>query len=566
MSEKQVFDQKYKKIAYAIYVSFAFGFTFITFGVFDIYMTNMADFPFVLKDIILPTLCVTFIVICLLSLCLVFLMKRIYNEAITVLTGLLICGYAQFMFLNLNLGQLNGNAIDWSKYGLHWLFNLMAWILIIGALFVLKKFAFDLWKKSMLFLPFLIIGMQLTGLVSSLLTTEVMIEEKNQLYLSTKGIFEMSSKENIIVLLLDRLDGDYISEVIEDDPNYFDFLDGFTYYDNNISQYARTFPSVTSMFTGVQTDYSKPATQYFKYAWGQQNFMELLKRNGYTTKMYSYKNYVYSDISQVQTKIDNISKGSIHYSSSSIMKQLLKLSGYRYMPHVLKRFFWIPSQEFNSLKIKEAESELPYVCDDRLFYDNLLEGGLTVQDKRKNFEFIHLDGIHEPLRWDENFERIPVWEGSTLKQTKGSFKIVETFLSKLKELNLYDDATIIILGDHGYSHDNSKMKESMTTALFIKESGQTNTPLAVSNKPLSHDNFRASILKYAGLNYEHFGVPYSDIEEEDKVIRDFYYRVNGATGRYAVDGILEKFKIRGDANDFSNWEKVGESKVKYPHG
>ena len=60
-------------------------------------------------------------------------------------------------------------------------------------------------------------------------------------YLSQKGMYELSSNHNLIVIVLDRLDQRYIEEMLATDPTFYDRLDGFIQYTDYTSYYCRTF-------------------------------------------------------------------------------------------------------------------------------------------------------------------------------------------------------------------------------------------------------------------------------------------------------------------------------------
>lgn len=62
-----------------------------------------------------------------------------------------------------------------------------------------------------------------------------------------------SPEKNTIIFLLDRLDYDYMEQVLETDPDFFAPLDGFTSFTNATSEYARTKPAANFMFTGNES-------------------------------------------------------------------------------------------------------------------------------------------------------------------------------------------------------------------------------------------------------------------------------------------------------------------------
>ncbi|MBQ3792466.1 MAG: hypothetical protein II797_05130, partial [Clostridia bacterium] len=105
-------------------------------------------------------------------------------------------------------------------------------------------------------------------------------------YLTYSGINEVSSGKNIIIFLVDRFDVTYYSDLVKYDSNFFSPLTGFTYFKDNVSLYSRTFPGICSMITGVDNDFSRKRADYFEYAYQNSPFLNDLRINNYTVKLY----------------------------------------------------------------------------------------------------------------------------------------------------------------------------------------------------------------------------------------------------------------------------------------
>ena len=102
--------------------------------------------------------------------------------------------------------------------------------------------------------------------------------------LSNENITTFSSSDNVFVFLLDRLDYDYIEEVLNDDPTYFDELDGFTSYTNAIAEHARTLPGANYILNSSDEEiYNIPSNEYLDKAWtsNSKNMLSDLNDAGY---------------------------------------------------------------------------------------------------------------------------------------------------------------------------------------------------------------------------------------------------------------------------------------------
>ena len=133
----------------------------------------------------------------------------------------------------------------------------------------------------------------------------------------------------------------------------------------------------------------------------------------------------------------------------------------------------------------------------------------------------------------------------------------------MKDLGIYDDATIIITGDHGKSTDFDTPIKPITTGLFVKPKGSSGTPLAISSAPVSHANFQGTVAEAAGITSGEFGPSVFQVPEDADIVRQFLFRRDEPD--YSAS-YLEEFEIRGDSRDFANWRKVGVKPIEYVYG
>jgi hypothetical protein len=551
------------RLALALVCSFAFTLTFIVFGCYDLIIANREMLVFTLQDVWLPILIIGVVSFIALTLLFSLLKGKVYDTVISLSVGVLIAGYIQGNFLNLKLGQLTGSAIMWQDYKWYMLLNTLIWLVIISIPLIVNGFIKIIWKVFCYILTGLLVLSQLITLIVLLFGVSNSPQIKREGYLSVDGIYEFSKKDNVIVIVLDRLDEYYINEIIKEDPNYFDDFDGFTRYTNNMNYYCRTYPSVINMLTGKVTFYDMPADKFAANAYKESTFIPDIRDKGYTTKFYMEKRYTFTDIRQLNDLADNASFEQITINKNLAVKRVLELAAFRYVPHVMKPSFWLSTADFSDA-IEKSETEPPYITDDYAFFTGLKEQGIKLQYDKGNFVYYHLNGTHYPLTINEKVEAVPNTETTTLRQTKGCFNIVREMISQLKEKGLYNDACIIITGDHGISTDIHEVDRAILTGLFVKRKGEYGTELKTSNAPVNSDNLRGSVLKTIGAANPENPPAYWEVDENSDVVRKYYYRLNGKGGKGY--GYLEEFEVYGDGRDFNNWKKVGDIPIKYPYG
>lgn len=553
--------------------AFTFVFTFILFGPCEIYITNIQEMTFPFRAMVLTLLLFGAFLFVLLFGLLILLRGKIFNYAMSILFAVTFAGYLQGNFLSLNSGSLDGNAVDWLNYKPSMLTGLLLWLLILVAVFMLLYLSRKAWSQCIRLVSVILIATQLIALVVILVDADAgrVWRAGQDQYVSRDSIYEIAPKNNVIVFLLDRMDNRYMDEELKLHPDWADRLGDFTYYHNFTGSYANTRPAITYLFTGVQHDYSVPWEKYFKKAWEEPVYTLLpdIHNAGYQTHIYTEGPYVFDRAQNVEEFVDNIDSSRRKVNYPELLKRVMDLSVYRYAPEIFRPFFHIYTGDLgNIVSVEGGETENDiYMLDDVTFWREYKEQGLRInQDSQGLFLFYHLNGAHTPFCMDENAQELSADEGATLdSQVTGNMNMIFQYMDRLKELGLYDDTTIIITTDHGRppraTGDFSAVSDSRVCTLLIKPAGvHGEGPMKVSHKQVCQDDLRASIASYFGLDTSAYGPTIESIGEDEERIR--YVWMRGERGD--VYNILFTFKITGDANDFSNWELIGETEMKYP--
>jgi hypothetical protein len=263
---------------------------------------------------------------------------------------------------------------------------------------------------------------------------------------------------------------------------------------------------------------------------------------------------------QLEGLADNINVIDYRIDKQGAVKKMMNLAAFRYSPDALKPTFWMSSSEFSALLMTDVLETTTYRMNDPYFYSRLRERPLNVIAEEKNFAFYHLNGPHTPYTMNEDAQEALPDQTSRIQQTKGSFKIVYEFLDQLKALGLYEDSTIIILGDHGYNRlEDPEKPQPPVTGLFLKLSGESGTPLKYSGAPVSTDNFRATVIKAAGGEHATYGVALEDVREDAAVTRKFYWHLTPQMG----GPVIHEYDIKGDVNNLADWRYVRDIETKY---
>jgi len=554
MSEKRKpLPGRKAKLFLAALAGFALSFTLVLAGILDVYAGNHMQIPLDFGAVLLIaglTMLIFWGAAFFLLLC---LPRKIFPYAVGLALGLLVAAWLQGMFLNPRLGELTGDAVAWQEHIGQMIWGTALWLALLAAPLVLYRFASaKAWTNAVIIACALICGMQGAALVGNVISTGAAASKSASAYLSAEGNYTLSAQSNVIVFVIDRLDADYIRAVRDDDPAFFDRLDGFTEFTDATSLYIQTYPSVTYMITGLINTFEKSRETYFDEAWGGSDFLSLLRDNNYAAQYHISRYFTYTDARQLEGRADNLVSEEIQADRVQSGKTFLNLILYRCAPMIAKPLFWMGSVDFPY----DVESGTPVVDDDPLFYSRLTENGLTVRDGENRYLFIHLNGSHAPYTMDELAQRSD--DTGLVRQTKGCFHILYEYMDRMKALGLYKDATIVITADHGKARDFYQLDAPSAIGFFVKPRGAEGTPPARNHAPVSHENLLPTILKSEGLDYAPFGVSAFDVPEGSDVVRRFYHRYDVWEGDTFIEHRVEVFEIQGHAGDFSNWRKIDD--------
>ena len=580
LSEKKVsFKEKFgitgNKILTSLLAGFTVPFVLVICAVFSVFFSNASQFAFTLGDFALPLVFISLGIFALITLALIFTKGTLRSSIFTLCAFLVTAAYIQTFVTNLTFQGMPGDGNAEIASTGKMVINFTVWTILLCVFLwfgILSKKA-ETGKSVMSFLLILVLVMQTVSLVPAAITyaneqatpdTSVQDENK-EVYLTTDGMFELSAKDNIVVIILDRFDDKYFQALLNTDSPYIDSLDGFTYYQDNISTYPRTYPAVTSMVSGINNDYSGSRLQYFEKAYSESPFLKDLKSNGYKTNLYIPSYYAYDNANVFGDLVSNTSAadGYIITSQADLIGKLFELSSYFWAPEIFKSNS-IGSSAFGEVVTINGDAPKYEMTEtkDAEIYDELCESGLTTQNKKNTCTFLHLRGCHSPFTIDENCNAVEKNSVSSTQQTTGCFKLIDEYLSEMKRLGIYKDSTIIITGDHGaLDSDSKEYGNENLTGLLVKMSGDAGTELKFSSAQVSQDNFLATIVKSAGLRTStDYGRAYDEVPEGETVTRTHYFQLY--TGSERKDENLT-YTIHGKGTNFNNWSITDRETIGY---
>ncbi len=607
--------QKIEKWPSALLAALLFSCTLTLFGPAQIFLTNSLEFQFDFLHL-LPYLGIVALSVFLVLALVLFLLPRrwqLHERGVAVVLALGLLFWFQGNILLWQYGALSGHAIAWGEKALYGWIDTPLWIAVL--LLALWRPGFLYRRAKMLALLFLAIQLLSTSITVGR-QPEAPSFKKFQVD-HTKD-FDFSSRQNVIVLILDSFQSDVFQEIIDLDPSYKDIFGDFTYFRNTTGGFPSTYASIPLLLTGQYYSNSEPIQSFIAQAYRSLSSVPYqLTRRGWEVHLVPL---VRSTVFFDPAVLSNIKTRSRRVSDSK-MAWLVDLTLFRHLPHLLKRVIhhgghwslsrWIRKDMLANLlnedepqgpparsifSITHQRRKFPHVSSrnhlrgvdlirdslpvnsDSRFISGFLMMAAAVSENNV-FKLFHLRGPHEPIQMNANFEAVdlPLNRANIAELARGELKLVRMFLDGLREMGIYDQALIFILGDHGHPYGAFEVRlppdlaqaagEDVSDCDPVLRSG---IPLLLAKRPGDRGEFRtsdapasladvsATIFDELEMGRSGSGVPLFSIPlDRPRERRFFHYRWEHSAWMNTYLPPLVEYRIQGHAWLASSWQATG---------
>ena len=509
-------------------------FTFAIYMPSSLFISNIDDFALdYIKIVPLIALVSVAVLVIVYIIGLIIPIKRLFYSYVLLVFSLALGFYIQGNFLNPAFNSLNGKEIAWSQYKINGIISIIAWILV----FVVPQVVYAIKENIMSLIvkwgSLFVTAMQLVSLVVLLLTTHKVVS--NDFAVTKNGEFELSSKNNTIMFVVDTLDASWFEDMLLPNEEYKESLKDFTYFDDAVAGGAPTVLGIPTLLTGkIDMDASRDTSEYYKDAYESSSLFADMQKSNCNVKLFTEFYYLdYCD----KNSVDNL-KMELKYVISSrrgFMECLYKFVSFYAMPQFLKQNFWLYSGEFNQYITLEDNTSNLYKLDDAQFYQDFKEKGITTQNDKDTFVMYHLNGAHSPYVMDENAQAVPSDSIGVDSQIRGIFKIIKEYMDELKAKGIYDSSTIIITADHGgidlYSNP----------AILVKERNANHDEMVVSDSKITFTNVNNTIASSTLKDSSAYGE--NVFEVGDKQMVRFHVAPNDLTENVFKDNAYAKEQL-----------------------
>ena len=403
--------------------------------------------------------------------------------------------------------------------------------------------------------------------------------------ITREGLFELSPKNNVVILVLDAFDVIDLDDMMDRDPDVFSEMGGFTYFSNSTGSSVPTRYGLPYLLTGSWPRANETWDAYLDRRYTSSTFLDDILKRGYSLYVYTDTlgrgglDYLDGRATNIHTVDETRTLTSSSFNMDGALRMVYRMALYRDMPWVAKEPFWFYTDEVNraayDVEVFEEEVEVsgrvggdtPYIIDDAAFYKQLKNRKLSIYDDgaKGSVHFIHLFGVHTPYSLDENAQRIGDQESTyynRVQQTKGELVIVNEYLRQMKALGVYDSSTIIITADHGLwmwedTIEQSEWEGDMAGGpiMLVKPAGtaaQSAQPCKVSEARTGHIDYPATVIDAVGGNAAKYGITVFQANDPDRV-RTYIWPTHDGT----YDLTFYEYEIDGEVSEWSSWKRTG---------
>lgn len=519
-----------------------FSLTLFLFGPLYLYFTNISEFPYYILDVWYLFASISLVCILLISAILLPLKKSLYQKAVSLLFAVAVLLWIQGNILVWNYGLLNGREIEWNNYKVFGYIDTSVWLVIITFAFIKSSLVYNLIKKISL-------GLILIQIASvSIACFQAPKQPDWKMYsLSEDSKYDFSPDKNVIILVLDTFQTDIFMELINEYPDLRGTFEGFTYFRNAVGGFPTTELSIPLILTGRSYDNSVPLETFKKNAY-LSSIPYILKQNSFQVNLYTDKNFIYCN----ENIASNIIQKRELVSNKDIIANMYNITLFRYVPHFIKKDFNV---------VNGLTKELNLTNGDLDFAQKIVTQPNTKSEKY-TFKFYHLWGTHPPFSLNSNLEptKLEFNRNGYKTQAKAALEITKRFLASLKNIGIYDNSMIFIVGDHGagvagsfglnteasgYKEENSSsniISDNTITSglpLILVKTFNSNGDLKISDAPVSTSDIPKTIVSELGLNYDYPGCSMFAVKESDIRERRFLEYKWGNDNKPDLSGLKE---------------------------
>lgn len=482
------FKSALKDLLPAYIIAFVFCFMLFIFEPLVMYSTNQLDFWFDMALMIGPVLLgfLIFFAGSVLILTSAYLLNRafargkepiVYQIITLVLFWAFFVTYLQGNMLAGGLPALDGSIINWDAFKANDIAIVIAGVLLIGVIvFLLVKVGAAKALKYVAGISVAVFAILFSTAVYELISWNA-FARKDSIIATNNDFNSISSDKNFVVLLNDAVGSTEFNSVLEDNPEYKEVFEDFTYYPDTLGCFPCTRDTIPVVLGGALNKNEMKFEDFSSKSLNESPFFKELTEKGYDINLYE------SELVWYGSKKFDINNSTDYKNYRLPFKTFFheeaKYIKYKYFPYYFKRYSDVESMDFNGLVDK-------YIWDDRTIYSTVTENPTLRTQNGKSFRFVHTEGAHIPFKYDKDLNILD-GSGTYEQKIEATIKMLDAYIDRLKANGAYDNTVIIVMADHGNTNLNSAddMLVRANPMFMVKGIGEHHE-FTKSDKPLSY--------------------------------------------------------------------------------
>jgi hypothetical protein len=275
---------------------------------------------------------------------------------------------------------------------------------------------------------------------------------------SLKQAQDFSRNKNVLHLIMDGFQSDIFEELIgegQSGPYIVSALDGFVFYRNNLGAFPYTHMSLPAILSGKIYLNHEPIKAFRQETFGNRSIINTAFAAGYEVDLAAPAALANWHRLGEYTNAFNVPRNWHVGPEQTVIDEsarLLDLALLRTMPHFVKRVVyndqnWLIQPIVNDSALMRLE-----FFSHNLFLQRWRESMTATRDAPV-YKMFHLMLSHNPMVVNDSCDYagqiLPTARVHVLNQARCSLLETVLVLEKMKELGIYDDALIILMGDHG---------------------------------------------------------------------------------------------------------------------
>lgn len=373
---------------------------------------------------------------------------------------------------------------------------------------------------------------------------------------ATQRLAALSSEKNVIVILLDAFQSDFLAEMVEREAELARVFEGFTYFANAVGTAPTTYLAMPAIHSGIPYREGEGLRDTYRRSVVEGSFMARLARNGYDAMLVNpILNYCPEGV-----LCDD--EGALVYGRVKTLAEaaalLVDLAVFRIVPDAFKPSVYAEGSWMTTRALADERA----VTSNRVL--ELMARSMRIESRRPVARFVHLFNTHAPARL--NATCLPVkhlrWERQTaIAQSRCAVTKLTAVLRSLQGLGIYDRTAIAILADHGAGLPKEGGGEWIWGAyasplLLVKPFGARGA-FARSTRVVGLLDLPASLCAWtADCRMESGSDIARDTGEPSKYPFFVYYWRHEYWLAQTVP-IVDRYEVRGPPGEIASWNRVG---------